>query len=292
MENTMTTGSCLCGAVRYEASGPYRWMAHCHCSMCRKQHGSLYGTSVGVDPKNFRWLQGEDAIVHYRSSASFQRPFCRHCGSALPDASGEHVVCPAGGLDESLEMKPQAHIFVGSKSPMCEITDSLLQFEEYPPGYGAAVEPKAPPAAPEGVIQGSCLCGEVAFSIDETPTKFINCHCSRCRRSRGAAHGTNFFVHSDKLRWLRGADRVSTFKLPEASMFSTGFCSACGSLIPSLFDTIGRYIVPVGALDTPLTARPGLNIHVGSKAPWFEITDHLRQFESMPPRERIAELFF
>ena len=75
-------------------------------------------------------------------------------------------------------------------------------------------------------------------------------------------------------------------------MFSTGFCSACGSLLPSLFDKIGRYIVPVGALDTPLTARPGLNIHVGSKAPWFEITDHLPQFESMPPRERIAELFF
>ena len=288
----MTTGSCLCGAVRYEASGPYVWMAHCHCSMCRRHHGSLYGTTVGVNPENFRWLQGEDAIVHYRSSDAFERPFCRHCGSTVPDTSGDHRICPAGALDESLEMKPQAHIFVASKSPMCEITDSLLQFEEYPPGYGAAVQPKARPPLPQGAVQGSCLCGEVAFAVDETPTKVINCHCSRCRRSRGAAHATNFFVQTDKLRWLRGADRVRTFKMPEAFMYTTGFCSTCGSLMPSLFDKIGRYIVPVGALDAPLAARPGLHIHVGSKASWFDITDTLPQFEAMPPRERIAEFFF
>jgi hypothetical protein len=70
----MTIGACLCGAVRYEVSGPYQWMAHCHCSMCRKNYGSLFGTSVGVQPANFRWLQGEDAIVHYRSSSTFERP--------------------------------------------------------------------------------------------------------------------------------------------------------------------------------------------------------------------------
>jgi len=74
----MTNGSCLCGAVTYEVAGPYQWMTHCHCSMCRKHHGSLYGTTVGVEKKNFRWLQGEDAIVHYRSSPAFERPFCGH----------------------------------------------------------------------------------------------------------------------------------------------------------------------------------------------------------------------
>src|SRR5215510_1674886 len=70
-EPSMTTGACLCGAVRYEISGPYKWMTHCHCSMCRKHHGSLYGTTVGVDPKNFRWIAGEEAITVYRSSDVF-----------------------------------------------------------------------------------------------------------------------------------------------------------------------------------------------------------------------------
>src|SRR5688572_20439680 len=121
----MTIGSCLCGVVGYEISGPYRWMTHCHCSMCRKHHGTLYGTTVGVAKENFRWLDGEQDIVHYRASAAFERPFCRHCGSAVPDPSGEHVVVPAGTLTSDVGMKPRAHVFVGSKSPMCEITDSL-----------------------------------------------------------------------------------------------------------------------------------------------------------------------
>ncbi|MGH8189559.1 MAG: GFA family protein, partial [Steroidobacteraceae bacterium] len=43
----MPTGSCLCGVVRWEVSAPYQWMGHCHCSMCRKHHGSLFASNVG-----------------------------------------------------------------------------------------------------------------------------------------------------------------------------------------------------------------------------------------------------
>ena len=288
----MTTGSCLCGAVRYEISGPYKWMTHCHCSMCRKHHGSLYGTTVGVDKQNFRWLQGESDVVHYRASAAFERPFCGRCGSVLPDTSGEMAIVPAGALADDFEMKPRAHIFVKSKSPLYDITDALRQFDEYPEGFGAAVAAPTREHAADGVVSGSCLCGDVAFEIDETPTKVVNCHCSRCRQSRGAPHATNVFASADKLRWTRGADQVRTFRVPDAKLYTTSFCARCGGAMPSLFERIGRYNVPVGALDTLLPAKPALHIYVGSKAQWFDITDALPQFEAMPPRERIAELMF
>ncbi|HMN46859.1 MAG TPA: GFA family protein [Povalibacter sp.] len=290
----MTTGTCLCGTVRYEVTGPCQWMTHCHCSMCRKHSGSLFGTTLGVPEQNFRWLQGEDAIVHYRSSPSFQRPFCRECGSPVPDIAGGMAICPAGGLADDLDAKPQAHIFVASKSPMHELTDDLRQFEEYPPGYGTAVPaPQNPAAADSGdTIHGSCLCGAVAFEIDESPRNVVNCHCSRCRQSRGTAHGVNFFTRLDKLRWTRGADKVRTYKVPEAQLFSTSFCADCGSTLPSAFAPIKRYIVPAGGLDTPLPIKAGINIWVGSRAPWFELTDGLPTYEEMPPPDRVRDVMF
>jgi hypothetical protein len=287
----MTTGACLCGAVRYEVSGPYKWMTHCHCSMCRKHHGSLYGTTVGVDPMNFRWIAGEDAITHYRCSAAFERPFCKHCGSVVPDTSSDTPIVPAGNLADDLDMKPRAHIFVASRSPMANpIADQLRQFDEYPPGYGASVDRPAVPLK-EGVVQGSCLCGQIAFELDAAPRRMVNCHCSRCRRSRGSAHATNVFSRKDNLRWIRGEEHLRTCRIPDAMMYVNSFCDTCGSKMPALFEKVGLYLIPVGVLDTTLDAKPGINIYVSSKAPWFDITDTLPQFEGMPPRERFAELF-
>jgi hypothetical protein len=288
----MARGSCLCGKVQYEVSGKPKWMAHCHCSMCRKHHGSLFMTTLGVDPGNFRWLSGQDAIAHYRSSAAFTRPFCRHCGSALPEASADAVICPAGTLAGDVGAKPQVHIFAKSKSPMHAITDSLTQFDEYPPGYGTAVETKAEPAPDDGTIRGSCLCGDVAFEIDTRVKHMINCHCSRCRRSRGAAHGTNVFAKTDMIRWTRGREQVVDYKVPDAKMFATAFCRRCGSLLPAPFERTGMSLVPVGVLDSVLHLRPCVHIHVGSKAPWFDISDALPQFDEMPPKERLSEFFW
>src|SRR5690606_27955347 len=181
----MPTGSCLCGVVRFQVSGPFKWMTHCHCSMCRKHHGTLYGTTLGADPQNFRWLSGTEDIVHFRSSAAVERPFCKHCGSTVPGVGATAVVIPAGTLQDDPGIKPRAHIFVRSKSPMWAINDELPQFEEYPPGFGTPIEStRAQEVAASEKLTGSCLCGEVAYELDETPQKIALCHCTRCQRSR------------------------------------------------------------------------------------------------------------
>ena len=60
----MNRGSCLCGAVQFEA-GPAGFMVHCHCSMCRKHHGAVFATFLAVPREGFRWLAGADEIVTY-----------------------------------------------------------------------------------------------------------------------------------------------------------------------------------------------------------------------------------
>jgi hypothetical protein len=129
-------GGCLCGRVRYQVSGRLSRVSHCHCSMCRKLHGATFGTYATVEPGGFRWLQGEERVMAYRSSASVGRTFCSDCGSTLQfivygDPAKTDITL--GTLDGDPQVRPGYHIYVGSKAPWFEITDDLPQYEERKP---------------------------------------------------------------------------------------------------------------------------------------------------------------
>lgn len=282
----MTQGTCLCGTVRYEVAAPFTMMAHCHCSMCRKHHGAPFATFAAAPYDAFHWLAGEDELGSYRSSEQGVRSFCKTCASVAPLLMAEagFAVCPAGNLLEDPEIRPQNHMFVGSQAPWYTIADSLPRHEAYAPelGGGSGVARPAVQAAP-GVISGSCLCGGVAYEIDAAE-RMVNCHCSRCRRGRSAAHTTNLFAKLDGFRFTRGEDLVGEYKVPDARFFTVSFCTRCGSETPYISRERSFAVVPAGTLDTDPGMRPQAHIFVGSKAPWFEIGDELPQFEAMPPR--------
>ncbi|WP_438027178.1 GFA family protein [Sorangium sp. So ce233] len=280
----MTRGACLCGTVHYEIDGPFHAMLHCHCSMCRKFHGSAFATAAVAPLSGFRWLAGEHATR--ASCASRHRSFCTTCGSATPLLAPERQLAlfHAGNLEGDLGIAPEFHQFVRSRAPWYTITDSLPQFEEWPPPSQAPVvaRPAAPPR--EGVTQGSCLCGDVAFEFDGTPLRMMNCHCSRCRRGRSAAHATNVFVALDTFRWVRGDALVASYKVPEARFFTVAFCTRCGGAAPHVSPERGFAVVPAGTLDTDPGIRPAAHIFTASKASWFPITGDLPQYAELPPQ--------
>lgn len=135
LAGTAMRGSCVCGAVSYQITGSFKMMGNCHCSICRKSHGAAFVTWGIIDPNQFRWASGEELVQGYESSTGRKRCFCSKCGSALVSihsgSVGEVVV---GTIDGDPGLRPTEHIFVGSKAPWHEITDSLPQFEEWPPG--------------------------------------------------------------------------------------------------------------------------------------------------------------
>lgn len=271
----MVRGSCLCGDVAWAAAGEGELMSHCHCSMCRKSHGSAFSTYVGFAEKGFRWIRDTGRSVRYVSSPGFERPFCGRCGSVVPGEPHDgRVFLPAGCLDDDPGARPMAHIFVASKAPWWSITDDLPRFDAYPAQWGAAeIDRPASGDAPDGTARGSCLCGDVRFEVLGAYETIFCCHCSRCRKARSAAHATNLFVRPDDFRWLGGAPGVASFELPGAARFAQCFCSRCGSPMPRVReDTVA---VPVGAFDDDPHARPALHIHVGSMAPWHAISDAL-----------------
>jgi hypothetical protein len=169
-------GACLCGAVTFTVAPPYRWFGHCHCSMCRRHHGTLFSTSLGVARTRFRWRSGRDDIVHYRATPAFERPFCRHCGAKVPGDSHEPdtLQVPAGLLTGDLGAVPRTHIFVASKSSLQTITDALPQHAAYPPGIELPSVARPAPAPTSGA-HGGCLCGAVEFDVDTAPTRVVHC---------------------------------------------------------------------------------------------------------------------
>jgi hypothetical protein len=278
-------GSCLCGTVRYEVSGPFNAMENCHCSMCRKHHGSAFSTYVSAPSAAFRWISGQDAILCYPSSSEGKRYSCKVCGSVLPMVMAEHglVLCPAGPLEGDLGITPHSHMFVASKAPWHTITDSLPQHAEYPPEYAAPATPRPKVEPKPGVTQGSCLCGDVAFEATGDPLFMWNCHCQRCRRARSAAYATNVFFKIAQFRWTRGESQVVDYKLPEARFFAVAFCQRCGGELPRLSQERGIAVVPAGCLDTDPGMRASGHIFASYKASWFEITDSVQQYPEAPP---------
>jgi hypothetical protein len=126
------------------------------------------------------------------------------------------------------------------------------------------------------VLAGKCECGTVRYRVEDAFRYAANCHCSRCRAATGSAFKPFAGIERELLEITNGADRLLVVGEPDANDTR---CAACGSLLFSVVRD-GAYVhVAMGSLFDAPSVRPTHHIFVGSKAPWFEITDDLPQFE-------------
>lgn len=279
----MHHGSCACGTVRWHYDGAFTLMTHCHCGMCRKAHGTAFATYVMGPRAPFGYDRGQEAIRAFESSPGFIRSFCGHCGSVLPNPHlGELMAAPAGGFEGDLGVTAAGHIFTRWKAPWYTITDTLPRHDNYIGASEPAVARTPAPPSTDGKLRGSCLCGDVAYRLNSNFRVVHNCHCSRCRKARGAAHCSNGLVAIEDLVFTRGAEQLTSWRLPEARYFGQTFCTRCGSPMPRIDTERNFAIVPLGSLDDDPGHGADDHIHVASKASWFEISDELPQFTGAP----------
>lgn len=126
------------------------------------------------------------------------------------------------------------------------------------------------------LLSGKCLCGAVVYTVPDEFLYAANCHCSNCRRTTGSAFKPFAGIEREKLVLADGHENLLTFG-EEAG--HDAHCRVCGSLLYSVVRD-GAYVhVAMGTLVDAPTMRPSKHIFVGSKAPWFTITDQLPQFE-------------
>jgi hypothetical protein len=131
-------------------------------------------------------------------------------------------------------------------------------------------------AAGNRVLIVRCGCGAVGYRVADAFLYAANCHCSRCRAATGSAFKPFAGIEREKLEVTDGLDALLVFG--EEDLNDTRR-EACGSLLFSVVRD-GAYVhVAMGSLVDAPSIRPTKHIFVGSKAPWFEITDDLPQFE-------------
>jgi hypothetical protein len=83
-------------------------------------------------------------------------------------------------------------------------------------------------------------------------------------------------IEREKLEITDGLDALHVFGEED---WNDTRCGECGSLLFSVVRDGAFVHVALGSLVDAPGIRPAAHIFVGSKAPWFEITDDLPQFE-------------
>jgi hypothetical protein len=130
----------------------------------------------------------------------------------------------------------------------------------------------------ERLLAGRCGCGAVEYQVADAFLYAANCHCSRCRAATGSAFKSFAGIEREKLELTAGSDALLV--VGDDHLNDTR-CATCGSLLFSVVRD-GAYVhVAMGSLVDAPSIRPSEHIYVGSKAPWFEITDDLPQFEEL-----------
>src|SRR5215218_8864009 len=123
---------------------------------------------------------------------------------------------------------------------------------------------------------GRCECGRVRYRVADEFLYAANCHCSRCRAATGSAFKPFAGIEREKLELTEGGNALLVHG---DDQLNDTRCAACGSLLFSVVRDGAYAHVAMGSLVDVPAIRPSEHIFVGSKAPWYEITDDLPQNE-------------
>ncbi|MFD1329428.1 GFA family protein [Mycoplana ramosa] len=104
MTDTVYTGGCQCGAVRFRVQGKLKDASICHCRMCQKAFGAYYAPLVSTRGAELAWTRGEPK--RFRSSNFVSRGFCAACGTPLTYEAPDGVAIAAGAFDDPSQLPP------------------------------------------------------------------------------------------------------------------------------------------------------------------------------------------
>jgi hypothetical protein len=120
-------GRCLCGEVRFLATGKPKWVLWCHCDSCRRHSGAPASVFVSFPESAITMTSG--VITLFTSSPGVERGFCARCGSTLtcsneklPNETHFHI----GAFERAAELTPTGELFAGERLPWNEARSGAL----------------------------------------------------------------------------------------------------------------------------------------------------------------------
>lgn len=125
----LITGTCNCGAVRFEVTEPFAAASYCHCTRCQRRTGTAAAANGRVTPGSFRVVAGEDRLRAWTPESGFQKWFCGDCGSHMFSRSPtnpDEVGVRFGVLDADPGIRPSHRQFTSYAAVWEPIPDDGL----------------------------------------------------------------------------------------------------------------------------------------------------------------------
>jgi len=131
------------------------------------------------------------------------------------------------------------------------------------------------------MMRGSCLCGAIAYEINQPAERIVHCHCRTCQKAQGAAFSSNAFISREHFRWIHGQELLSFYESSPGK--SRYFCSVCGSHLVAMRDGQPNVIVRVASLDGDPKPESFAHIWTSHDLPWLSFGDDVPSFPEFPP---------
>jgi hypothetical protein len=129
MAESILTGRCLCGQVRFEVTEPLQFAGYCHCTRCQRRTGTGAAVSARIVPGSLRVLAGEANVKSYRPPDGFAKVFCSNCGGALWSQSQKDpgiISVRMGAFDADPGVRPSYRQYVNYAAKWEPIPDDGL----------------------------------------------------------------------------------------------------------------------------------------------------------------------
>lgn len=131
-------------------------------------------------------------------------------------------------------------------------------------------------------INGGCLCGQVRYSADVTPTFVGICHCRDCQKFTGSAFATVIGVPRKALE-VTGVLKTFTKRGDSGKPIERRFCPECGASVLDECEAMpGTAMIAAGTLDDPGWVKPAAQIYCASAQPWVHLGPEIQRFERAP----------
>lgn len=115
------SGGCLCGDVRFVASGKPHRVGLCHCLDCRKHHGAVFFAAA---------MYPQDAVSVSGETLEFKRRhFCPRCGSSIFSLWEDEVEVHLGALDEPDQFEPTYECWAVRRERWLPQTPGIKRYE-------------------------------------------------------------------------------------------------------------------------------------------------------------------
>jgi hypothetical protein len=126
---TVLTGGCLCGGVRFEVTEPLVSAGYCHCTRCQRRTGTAASPQARVAPGSLRITAGEELLRAFEPPGGFPKVFCCACGAALwsrHPTDADVINVRLGAFDGDPGIRPSHRQFVAYAAPWEPIPDDGL----------------------------------------------------------------------------------------------------------------------------------------------------------------------